>query len=114
MAGDRDFVPLLVTWWSGTRKREALDIELCTNSRLLSRIQAEPYLPPVMSRECYFFVDLAETVLNFGSNPYPGATGSKAGRREPLQGVTEGSPEAGHSQQHHPGHWGAVSASHIP
>lgn len=50
MAGDRDFVPLPVTWWSGTRKREALDMELCTNSRQLSRSQAEPYLPPITSR----------------------------------------------------------------
>lgn len=92
MAGDRDFVPLLVTWWSGTRKRVALDMELCTNSKQLSRSQVEPYLPPVMSRVCYFFVDQAETlnslteIVNFGSNSYPGATRSQAGRREPLQG----------------------------
>lgn len=38
-----------------------------------------------MSRECYFFIDLADTALNFGSNSYPGATRSQAGRREPLQ-----------------------------
>lgn len=57
----------------------------CAQTRQLSGSQAELYLPPVMSRECYFFIDLADTALNFGSNSYPGATRSQAGRREPLQ-----------------------------
>lgn len=62
-----------------------LGIWSCAQTRQLSGSQAELYLPPVMSRECYFFIDLADTALNFGSNSYPGATRSQAGRREPLQ-----------------------------
>lgn len=86
MAGDRDFVPLLITWWSGTRKREAFGWSCAQTLGSSQEAKQSCISLQLRAEECCCFVDLAETVLNFGSISYPQAARSQAGRKEPLQG----------------------------
>lgn len=99
MAGDRDFVPLLVTWWSGTRRRETrLRIWSCAQTlgsfkkaklnRISLQLQAESAL---------FFADLAETALRFGSISVPQGyrVPSRLERASPTVSLTCSRPRLG-------------------
>lgn len=62
-----------------------MDIELCTNSRKPSKCKAELYLPPEREQRVLFTLPIQLTQYYvYVASQYPGVTGSKAGRREPV------------------------------
>ena len=114
MAGDRDFVPLLITWWSGTGKRELrLWIWSCAQTLGGSKKPKQSCISLQLRAEsAVFFADLAETALHFGSISVPWGyrVPSRQERASPTVSLPR-SPQAGRSQQHHSRYRGAVPAT---